>query len=124
MNVFVLSSFHSLTQVRAVSTTVAAPDSVSLHLSTKLPRSPILKNPLGEGKFIRAAAALVIGYAHTLQHSETCYLTRYLMERHITMTMICMYLISIVLNMIAFLISVSFMILICECNNEKSPTRF
>jgi len=39
MNIFVLSSFHSITQVRAVSTIVGAPDSVSLHLSTKFPSS-------------------------------------------------------------------------------------
>jgi len=90
-----------ITQVRAMSTTTTAPDPVPSPPPITFPKSPIPKNPLGEGKFIRTAAALIIGYADTFTIFEILLtrlqVMRYLMARH--MTGIRMSLLNIVLNM-------------------------
>ena len=91
----------SIAQVRTMSTATAAPDSVPLPPPITFPKSPIPKNPLGEGKFIRTAAALIIGYADTFATFEILLtrvqVTRYLMAR--LMTEIRTSLLNIVLNM-------------------------
>ncbi|KAL9709342.1 hypothetical protein Ac2012v2_007698 [Leucoagaricus gongylophorus] len=62
---FVPSSSHNTTRVRTMSTAAAAPNSYAIPIPspppTTFPRSPIPKNPWGEGKFVRTAAALIIG---------------------------------------------------------------
>lgn len=72
---FVPSSSHNTTRVRTMSTAAAAPNSYAIPIPSPPPttfaRSPIPKNPLGEGKFVRTAAALIIGYTRTLQFCKT-----------------------------------------------------